>query len=533
APTLADGRPSLDKVATVRPAQVTTGGGLDAQPAFSRDGTTLAFSSDRTGSFEIYVQSLTPGAVPTALTTNGRANIQPAWSPDGRFIAYHDAAGGGIWVVPSRGGTAKRLVETGSHPAWSPDGRLIAYQTLVGNLIPTSNVPNAPSSIWVVEPETGHARAVTQTGPLDRPHLAPQWSHADRRLFFVETATPTVSGESTLWSVDVGTSERRVEGQSRMILPDYALAPDGSGAWVLSRTGMVWWLPLTGDVRTREPKPTGMPSPGLQTDLALSPDGHVLAWTFVQPRTGLQSVALPGVDRRPAASSVVSLGNGVRATGAAAAADGRLAYSGVLQGSAPQIWLREADGAVRQITLDGGEHGNPSWLPGFAEVAYFAGHNGVASYNALNVTTGIERELFRLSELPTPDGATLHPLAYLNVAVDRTASRAAFALASNAVMNLWLSDIDGPGGPSVPRQLTHERHGGAFPKWSPDGRWISYQCDEGADTHVCVIGADGTGRRQLTSESGLNFTGGWIGSDTILVAARRDAVWNVVGVDRV
>ncbi|MEQ1912743.1 MAG: transcriptional regulator, partial [Vicinamibacterales bacterium] len=33
APTLADGRPSLDKVATVRPAQVTTGGGLDAQPA--------------------------------------------------------------------------------------------------------------------------------------------------------------------------------------------------------------------------------------------------------------------------------------------------------------------------------------------------------------------------------------------------------------------------------------------------------------------------------------------------------------------
>jgi Tol biopolymer transport system component len=101
------------------------------------------------------------------------------------------------------------------------------------------------------------------------------------------------------------------------------------------------------------------------------------------------------------------------------------------------------------------------------------------------------------------------------------------------MMNLWVSDIGGSGSLSVPRQLTHERQGGAFPKWSPDGRWISYQCDEGPDTHVCVIGADGTGRRQLTSDSGLNFTGGWIGSDTILVAARRDAVWNVVGVDRV
>lgn len=120
---LADGRSSLERVATVRPAQVTTGGGFEGQPAFSRDGTTLAFSSDRTGSFEIYVQSLTPGAAPTALTTNGRANIQPAWSPDGRFIAYHEAAAGGIWMVPSRGGSkARRRNRDSTQPSTNLNG---------------------------------------------------------------------------------------------------------------------------------------------------------------------------------------------------------------------------------------------------------------------------------------------------------------------------------------------------------------------------------------------------------------------------
>ena len=528
---LADRRSPMDLLARVHLEQVTTGEGFDGQPAFSRDGTTLAFSSDRSGSFEIYAQSLTPGASPTALTSNGRINIQPAWSPDGRFIAYHDAAGGGIWIVPAHGGSARRLVETGSHPAWSPDGRLIAYQSLVSNLIPTTNPPTAPSSIWVVEPETGRARAVTEHSTLDHPRVAPQWS-ADGRLFFVETPAPASAGESTLLSMNVSTGETRVEARHRMLLPDYALAPDGSGAWVLARAGSVWWLPLTGDVATREPRPTGLSAPGMQSELALSPDGGRLAWTLVQPRSELQSVGVPDAHGRPATVETVSVGNGVRATGAAAAPDGRLAYSGILQGSTPQIWIREVDGAVRQVTLDRGDHVNPMWLPGYTEVAYFGAHDGTAAFSAVNVMTGVERELFRVSALGLPAGASLHPLAYLNMAIDPSASHVVFTAAMNGVMNLWVSDIADAGAPSVPRQLTFEHQGGAFPKWSPDGRWVSYQCDDGGDTYVCVVGADGHGRQQITHDRGLNFTGGWIDANTLLVAARREAVWNIISVNR-
>lgn len=528
--------PSVAQVARARPVQFTTGPGLDGQPALSTDGTTLAFSSDRSGALEIYTQSLTPGAAPTQLTDNGRTNIQPTWSPDGRFIAYHEAAGGGIWMVPSRGGTAKLLASAGSRPAWSPDGRLVAYQSLVDNLIPSGSPPNAGSEIRVVDVATGVSRALTHAGTPVGPHVVPHWWPAGGRLFFIEAPPPFRSddggGRTTLWSVDVSSGAMRREAASTMVLPDYALAPDGSGAWVLARTGAVWWLPLTGDLRSREPRPSGLTAPGFPGDLTLSSDGRSLAWTARAPTTSLWSVGLPSTRGRAAPAEPVQLGAGVRVTGAVAAPDGRLAYSGIVHGASPQVWIREKDGDVRQVTLDRGDHANPTWLPGYTQVAFAATHDAARTVNVVDVTTGVERTLFRCDALPLPPGTTLHPAPYLNVAVDHSGRRVLATLLRDGVPNVWVSDLGVDGTPSAPRQVTVEAQGGSFAHWSPDGRWISYQCDEGAHTHVCVIGADGTGRRQLTNQPGQSFLGGWIESTTILVAARRDAVWNVIGVDR-
>ena len=65
------------------PVQVTTHAGLDMHPALSPQGDAIAFVSDRSGAFEIYVRSLGGGSAETPLTSDGGQNVQPAWSPDG------------------------------------------------------------------------------------------------------------------------------------------------------------------------------------------------------------------------------------------------------------------------------------------------------------------------------------------------------------------------------------------------------------------------------------------------------------------
>ena len=120
----------LAVAASLGPEQLTAATGYDGYVAYSPDSATIAYSSDRSGALEIYVEGLAEGSVPTSLTRGtGHQAIQPAWSPDGRLIAYAELAGNGIWIVPSRGGTARKITEFGAHPTWAPDGRRIAFQS--------------------------------------------------------------------------------------------------------------------------------------------------------------------------------------------------------------------------------------------------------------------------------------------------------------------------------------------------------------------------------------------------------------------
>ncbi len=76
----------------------------------------------------------------------------PAISPDGRQIAF--AYQGGLWLVPTAGGSARPLVANGAYavqPVWSPDGSQIAYASdLHGN-----------QDIFIVPAEGGPSRRLT------------------------------------------------------------------------------------------------------------------------------------------------------------------------------------------------------------------------------------------------------------------------------------------------------------------------------------------------------------------------------------
>jgi len=85
----------------------------DTMPAWSPDGSRLAFMSARDGNWEIYTADEGGGSV-TRLTNDGADDGLPVWSPDGKWIAFVSSRGGqwGLYVVPASGGETRKLWDT-------------------------------------------------------------------------------------------------------------------------------------------------------------------------------------------------------------------------------------------------------------------------------------------------------------------------------------------------------------------------------------------------------------------------------------
>ena len=107
--------------------KVTSFPGWERWPSFSPDGSQVVFSwaPELTGRGSLYVV-MAEGGPPRRLTTSSSDDEAPAWSPDGSFIAFlRDSRD--VMLISPLGGTERKLTEA-SYPslAWSPDGRALA-----------------------------------------------------------------------------------------------------------------------------------------------------------------------------------------------------------------------------------------------------------------------------------------------------------------------------------------------------------------------------------------------------------------------
>jgi Tol biopolymer transport system component len=109
----------------------------DFAPAWSPDGKQLAFLSDRdaqTGVYSIYIMNAAASWV-KRLTNDGGNDYTPAWSPDGSTIVFRSDHNGqaDLYSVSVDGTNLTNLTNTPKSnewsPSWSPDGTLIAFQT--------------------------------------------------------------------------------------------------------------------------------------------------------------------------------------------------------------------------------------------------------------------------------------------------------------------------------------------------------------------------------------------------------------------
>ena len=128
--------------------QITSGDYDDSAPAWSPDGHSIAFVSNRTAEpdsnfnddiWVVSADSHDQGRNLVRVTTNPGTDGSPAWSPDGKWIAFTSQLDPKLFqyatfqlgVTPSAGGEEKVLTQAldrnVSHPSFSDDGKYIYF----------------------------------------------------------------------------------------------------------------------------------------------------------------------------------------------------------------------------------------------------------------------------------------------------------------------------------------------------------------------------------------------------------------------
>ena len=135
-----------------------TSGSAERIPAWSPDGQWVAYFSDDTGEYELYVAQ-SDGRGDTRRLTNLKAGFlyQPRWSPDSKRICFWDKTGT-LYLTDVEKGKTKEvdsLREWGRFVAisWSSDSKWIAYARADGMV--------TPSAVWLYDVDNGAKHRVT------------------------------------------------------------------------------------------------------------------------------------------------------------------------------------------------------------------------------------------------------------------------------------------------------------------------------------------------------------------------------------
>jgi Tol biopolymer transport system component len=499
--------PSASPAAPARVVPLTHGQGNDASPAFSPDGKSLVFASDRDGNWDLWV-ALVAGGAPVAITRTPEKEGLPAWSPDGSQVAFQRARPGGtrsdVYLMPALGGDARKLVEDASDPAWSPDGRVLAYADFASGWSRIATIPVAPG---------GQPTAVTsvEEGFF---HRRPSWTPDGRAIVFNRSPGGRVGVLMRVPAIG-GTPEtltRDPEGTANIAA---AVTPDGRHVVHASDRGgslNLWRIPIAGGPPERITAGAGQ-----DLEPQVSRDGRrivfihspvvtrLLAWS---PATGRSATLTSLLGSEAWAPRVSPDGAQVVFSQKVAGNPWKMvllerasgATRTLLEGLPDVLWARfhpdgrslvfdarfRPGGRIGQVGLDGrglrwltAEGGDATYCdvsPDGRQIAFVRSQVGGADVVVRSISGGPERLAAPGATLPafSPDGRRL-------------------LIARSRSFSGGVGVVDVAGG--EPRWLTTS---GTWPVWSADGRSILF-ADVGpeGDQAAWTVALDGGAPRPL------------------------------------
>lgn len=503
--------------------QATSADSLDAFPYFSLDGKSIVYSSEKSGSFEIYLRQLQSNGGEIQLTSDDGGNIEPAWSADGQWIAYHSMKYGGIWMIPALGGTPRRLTDFGSRPAWSHDGSRIAFQSgEIGAFIETELGATPESTIWMVSLADGTLKELTHSSlSLDSSYLrtpwsrfgdsSPQWSPDDQQVLFA------ASGKIWIVSAGGGTPQPVI---SDKIAYDPVYSRDGKKIYFLTLDisgSEIWEVAVSqSGAATGEAEKIYSAAPGVVHYLAVSGSDNQLAFSLVSTQDNLYSIKVPaGAEDAPLP---LTWDTRLRKAIPVFSPDGsHVAFSVAQSGRHYQIWIATSDGKIsRQIPVSEGSIVNPCWYNNDV-FCYWTSDDKEIRLWRWNLKTGRPVNVFRSEE----------KMSSMRVSPD--GKMVAFMRTDQGAINVWKLSLDS----NQATQLTFDKKLAGWPCWSHSGKFVAFETKVGATTQIAVVPSSGGNPTLLTHDSGQDWPRSWSPDDEeIAFAGLRDGVWNIFSVSR-
>jgi serine/threonine-protein kinase len=478
-----------------RISRLTHDVGVAEWPTWSPDGTLIAFSSNRSGNYEVYVGRI-GGGQEVNITNDEAQDYQPSFSPDGNLIAFVSTRsstspmvkiggtsntefrtyGGDVWIVPALGGPARRVAENGNFPSWRPDGKQIIY---IGGLeshraiLSVATDGSAPVEILP---------GARSTWEIVRLHYSPngKWisfETEDQRILIVPARGGEVRelarGTSHAWD-PAGTHlyfvTRDVGGSTRVEVAN--IDQDG------------------GSLRA-PPHPLAILT-GILRDVALSSDGRRMAVSQQEGSLYLTRLPLNAAGNDAGGPEEVLSSGHVMDRNPAVSPDSRyIAFSSNRLGK-EEIWIYDLE-RHRQERLEmptkSLSDSWSSWLPSGKELTVMRIPSDSPEVTALWVVAldGSRAEELKRSvrglvfSPPSPDG-----------------TQVLYSADQNGVFQFFLLDLK----TRQERVLTSSKWDKYQPAWSPDGRWIAYSSNAGQGGDIWRFPAAGGPEERLLSTNG-------------------------------